>query len=230
MIKKYLNKDKLHHAYLFKDTGESVLLELKEFLEDKLKFKTKGNPDFWCGKFDTFGINDGREIIQLQSRTASTGDTKVFVIKSNFFTIEAQNSLLKMFEEPTPGTIFFVITQNTEVLLPTLRSRLFAPEVKIVLERSPLCGVDVEEFLKNKQAKRIKLLKEIIEAKDKNMAIFFLNEMERILYKKFQGSVSKPDSVFVFEEIIKSKKYLNGRAPSVKMILENIALITPVSN
>ncbi len=229
MLKKYLNKEKLHHAYLLKDTGESVLSELKESLEDELKFATIGNPDFWCGEFDTFGINNGREIMQLQSRMASEGDIKIFVIKANFFTTEAQNSLLKMFEEPTSGTHFFVITQNTETLLPTLRSRLFVPEMNVVSEQSLVCGVDMEVFLRSKQAKRIELLKEITETKDKNMAISFLNELEGILYKKFQGSILKLDSISAFEEIIRSKKYLNGRAPSVKMILEHVALITPVN-
>ncbi len=227
MLKKYLNKEKLHHAYLFKNTGESVLSELKEFLEDELKFSTKGNPDFWCGEFDTFGINNGREIIQLQSRVASTGDIKVFVIIANFFTTEAQNSLLKMFEEPTSGTHFFVITQNTETLLPTLRSRLFIPEMNVAPEQSLVCGVDMEVFLRSKQVKRIELLKEITEVKDKNMAISFLNELEKVLYEKSKDSVYMSD-IFSLKEIIRSKKYLNGRAPSVKMILEHIVLVVPV--
>jgi len=219
MLKKYLNKERLHHAYLLKNTGESLLSELKEFLENELKFATIGNPDFWCGEFDTFGINDGREIMQLQSRVATVGDLKVFVIIANFFTSEAQNSLLKMFEEPTSGTHFFIITQNTETLLPTLRSGVGLSS-----------GIDVKEFLKSGQAERIKLLKEIIEMKDKNMAISFLNELESLLYEKFQGSILKKDYAFIFEEIIKSKKYLNGRAPSVKMILEHIALTISVND
>ena len=231
MLKKYLNKENLHHAYLLKNTGESVLLELKEFLEDELRFMTSGNPDFWCGEFDTFGINDGREVIQLQSRMASEGGMKVFVIMANFFTVESQNSLLKMFEEPTPGTHFFIITQNTETLLPTLRSRLFIPETHTESTNFSIQysgGVSVDEFLNSSQARRIELLKDVIEMKDKNTAISFLNELESTLYKKFQGSALKKDYVSVFEEILKAKKFLNGRSVSIKMILEHVAIMVPV--
>lgn len=232
MLKRYLNKENLHHAYLLKNTGKGVLLELKEFLENELRFTTNGNPDFWCGEFDTFGINDGREITQLQSRTATEGSIKVFIIMANFFTIESQNSLLKMFEEPTPGTHFFIITQNTETLLPTLRSRLFIPETHTESANMNIqysCGVSVDEFLNSSQAGRIELLKDVIEMKDKNTAISFLNELEITLYKKFQGSTLKKDYVFVFEEILKAKKFLNSSSPSIKMILEHIAVIVPVN-
>ena len=50
---------------------------------------------------------------------------KIFIIETGFFTREAQNSLLKVFEEePTEGTHFFVFTPSAETLLPTLRSRM----------------------------------------------------------------------------------------------------------
>ncbi len=225
LIETYKKNGYLHHACLLKSIDGDILARLKGFLESELNFSTVGNPDFWCGEYNTFGINDGREIIQLQSRTSTVGNIKIFVISANFFTVEAQNSLLKMFEEPTSGTHFFIITQNTETLLPTLRSRLFVPEMDTAYGQSFVSGVDVEEFLKNKQAGRIKLLKNIIETKDKNLAISFLNELESVLYKKFQGLILKSNSAFVFEEILNSKKYLNGRAPSVKMILENISLV-----
>ncbi len=227
MLEKYLSKNNLHHAYLLKDTGESIIKELKDFLKVELEFSTEGNPDFWCGKFDTFGIGDGKEIMRLQSRKATTGDIKIFVIVANFFTTEAQNSLLKIFEEPTSGTHFFVITQNTKTLLPTLLSRLFLPSIDTYSDKSSFEYINIKEFLKINKAKRLVLIRNIIDTKDKSMAISFLDELEDVMYKRFQDSTAKVDLGLVLEEIIKSKKYLNGRSPGMKIILEHISMVIP---
>jgi len=212
-----------HHAYLLEGAKESILEELHSFLESELKFPTKANPDFWSGKFDTFGIDDGRSIKRAQS-LVSAGDRKVFVITTNFFTREAQNSLLKMFEEPTDNTHFFVVMPNSESLLPTLKSRL------LTISRSDLDivksdGVAVD-FIKSSKGKRLDLLKNIVDSKDKQMAIEFLNNLEFLLHEKLGNKIPEK-YVFVFEEIIKARGYLNDRSPSIKMLLEHIAIILP---
>jgi len=224
MLKNQLDKDKLHHAYLLEGVKEEILEELHSFLKSELKFPTKANPDFWSGDFDTFGIDDGRNIKQMQSRM-STGDKKIFIISTNFFTREAQNSLLKTFEEPTENTHFFIITPNTESLLPTLRSRLFfIPYPRITLGVQGLSLDKGKCFIDACKAKRLEMMKEIIDSKDKQKAIEFLDSIEKVLYKKVGGRTSDQE-VFVFEEIIKARSYLNDRSPSIKMILEHIALI-----
>jgi len=229
-----IKKDELHHAYLLEGAKENILEELHEFLESELKFHTKANPDFWSGEFDTFGIDDGRSIKHAQSRVA-VGDRKIFVIATNFFTREAQNSLLKIFEEPTENTHFFIITPNAESLLPTLRSRLLI--ISKPNSNNPrqglgeIQGLALErevEFLGVGKAKRLEMIKDIIESKDKQRAIDFLNNLESALYSQLGPSRSKlGEYSFVFEEIIKARSYLNDRAPSIKMLLEHIALITP---
>jgi DNA polymerase III delta prime subunit len=213
----------LHHAYLVEGDKKEVFTGLCGILENELCFPTKGNPDFWCGEFDTFGIDDGRMIKELQTRRSVVHNRKIFILSANFFTTEAQNSLLKVFEEPTEDTHFFIIIRNIEILLPTLRSRmLILPRLSLGKNQKLII---VEEFLKSCKAKRLSLLKEIIEEKDKFTAISFLNELEEWLYKQFGSKASKS-----LEEIIKGKKYLNGRAPSTKMILEHIALVVPTLN
>jgi DNA polymerase-3 subunit delta' len=50
--------------------------------------------------------------------------TRVVVIdEANALTIEAQNALLKLIEEPPPSTMFILITSHLEALVPTIRSR-----------------------------------------------------------------------------------------------------------
>jgi len=225
IIDTYKKTGTLHHACLIEGDKENMFVELCDFLENEMNFPVKGNPDFWHREFDTFGIDDGRGIKELQTRRAVVQERKIFIISANFFTTEAQNSLLKVFEEPTEGTHFFIITQNADTLLPTLRSRMLF--INTTREGPSFAGgVDVKEFLKSNKANRLELLKSIIEEKDKNMAISFLNNLEEVLYKKFQGQSLK--SVLIsLEEIIRCKKYLNGRASSVKMLLEHLALVIP---
>lgn len=215
----------LHHAYLLDGAAESIAGELREFLETNLQFPVKGNPDLWHGVFDTFGIDDGRALKEMQSRRP-VGERKIFIVQANFFTREAQNSLLKVFEEPTPDTHFFIITQNTASILPTLRSRLFIISPRQGLGTSGDGGKFAAEFLIAQPSKRLALLKDIIETKDKNAAISFLNSLEKTLYDNDGGRTSVKN-VFVFEEIRKARSYLNDRAPSVKMLMEHIALIVP---
>ncbi len=60
------------------------------------------------------------------SRTlrAGTGVGKVFVVdEADFLDPEAQNSLLKLLEEPPEGTVFILVTSEEHSMLPTVRSR-----------------------------------------------------------------------------------------------------------
>ncbi len=222
LLKTQLNKENLHHAYLLDGAFPAVLAELEEFLEGELGFAVKANPDFWLGEFETFGIDDGRKIKEMQSRTASSGDKKIFIISANFITREAQNALLKMFEEPTAGTHFFIITTNTNQILPTLKSRLqiLSASRSSLDAKADASRLDLEaRFLKVSKAKRLEFLKSTIEEKDKQKAIEFLNGLEQELAK----DVKKYS--FALEEIQKARGYLSDRGSSVKMLLEHIATI-----
>ncbi|MBU1558075.1 hypothetical protein KKC45_03875, partial [Patescibacteria group bacterium] len=153
---------------------------------------------------------------------------QIFIIKTNFITREAQNSLLKMFEEPTADTHFFIIMNSSEVLLPTLKSRL----MMIKHESSNNSRVDfVEEFLKVNIAKKLEMIKVFFgDTKkkipaDKSGAIVFLNELEKQLREKTDLKKAHKENVIVFDEIIRCRSYLNDRSPSVKMLLEYITSI-----
>jgi DNA polymerase III gamma/tau subunit len=136
----FKQSEKLHHAYCIVGERGSVSGELLEFFEKDLKVKTIGNPDFWRGEFDSLAILDAREIREMQgmkafggnpirtngdkSPTSNGAGKKIFLILANKITREAQNALLKVFEEPTADTHFFLIMPSIEGLLPTLKSRL----------------------------------------------------------------------------------------------------------
>lgn len=67
-----------------------------------------------------------RELIKnLQLKTLGGADIRrvVFIEDAGNMSIEAQNSLLKMFEEPSPDTVFIATTFSEKSILPTIASR-----------------------------------------------------------------------------------------------------------
>lgn len=217
-VEMYKNSDSLHHAYYFiEHEVEVAVLKLKNFLEKTLGVKVSGNPDFYHRKFSTFTIDNARDISQSESRKDFFGDKKIFIIETDFITEEAQNALLKVFEEPTEGTHFFIFSPQ-EVLLPTLRSRM-----QVYVSEEPK-GKTKEKILDLNLKEILDLVKEITdgikdEEKTKQDAISFLNGVERELYA---------DSVLKNAEKLKvcqqTRDSLYDRGAPIKMILENLVL------
>ena len=224
LIDTYRQTCVLHHGYLLEGEQEKVLKQLLEFFERELKIVPRGNPDVIVSKYETFGIDDGRELKNRASVKAfSHSKRKIFVIVFQSITIEAQNSLLKLFEEPTQNTHFFLITATAEVFLPTLKSRLFI--ISDTIQRTDDRSVQfAKQFMESSKPDRIKLLKDIIDNKDKGKAIAFLGVLEEVLHSK-KDFANGGERAYGLIQIQNCRKYLYGRSPSVKMLLTHIALI-----
>lgn len=217
-IEMYKHSDSLHHAYYFVEHKvEEGVERLKQFLENTLGIKTNGNPDFSHRKYDNFTIDDARSLTLGEGMKDFFGGKKIFIIETDFITEEAQNALLKVFEEPTVGTHFFIVSPQ-EVLLPTLRSRM---QVYV--------GEDVNTKTKEKVLdlnlkERLDLVKEITEGikdeeKTKQDAISLLNQVEKELYK--EGVEKNAEKLKVCEA---TRDSLYDRGAPVKIILENLML------
>ncbi len=73
---------------------------------------------------NSFKVDLVREIKHSVTLTPGEGDRAVYILKdAHAMTAAAQNALLKVFEEPPLGTVFFLLTEKREALLPTVRSR-----------------------------------------------------------------------------------------------------------
>ncbi|MEQ1561207.1 MAG: hypothetical protein ABL899_00625 [Nitrospira sp.] len=217
LIDLYKTSGNLHHAYfLVGQKVEEIISDLQDFLDKVVKVNTVGNPDFQHLRFNNMTIDDARVVTNNENRKNVSGNIKVFVIETDFITIEAQNALLKVFEEPTVGTHFFIVSPQ-DILLPTLRSR-----VQVVLHDS--FGDSGESILSLSLKDRLEKVKEITdgisdEEKTKQDAITFLNQVESELYK---NGVDKKTNELKVCQITRSSLYDRG-AP-VKMILENLVL------
>ncbi|MBR9702622.1 hypothetical protein GOV10_01170, partial [Candidatus Woesearchaeota archaeon] len=164
-----------HHAYILTGDSEKSLLWLHSWLEDE-GVSIHGNPDFWHGEFETFGINDAKQLRELQSRKAVGDGRKIYIVSSTKMTREAQSALLKVLEEPTKGAHIFLIVPHEESLLPTLRSRM------IVLNRDWNTKEDADalarDILSATPAKRLTLVEPFIKEKNIAMVRALCNSLE----------------------------------------------------
>lgn len=211
----FKNTGAIHHAYIVEGALELIKDELYGFFEDTLKHKTLGNPDFSLEAFDSYGIDEARILRERASVKPLTNGRKIFLIETRAMTHEAQNALLKIFEEPTENTHFFIITPSANVFLPTLRSRV----VVLSSDEKLSSGSLGKKFISANMAGRLEIVSEIIEEKDKSNAIKLVDE---IIFEMRKNKEFKR-----MKELLKLHSYLGDRSASLKIILENICAIIP---
>lgn len=238
-----------HHAYLLLGSS-STSADLIAFLEKGHGFKVRGNPDFTVDTYESFNIENARQLkMQAEMRPTENDAKKIFIICADSITSEAQNALLKLFEEPPEYAIFFLIIPSAHLLLGTLKSRLLQIEgsnshstgnsakinrgsngdgdpVKnsgdvISITSAPECSV----FIKASKPKRLQMIKELLddiskEKRSKREALELLDGIEAIIYED-KGVRNARKSL---EAIEFARRYMNDRAPSLKMLLEYVAL------
>lgn len=197
-----------------------------------------GDPTSADEVFVTFGIDDAHELARRSSFAVAESEEQVFCIGVHGFTREAQNALLKLFEEPMPGTRFIIVTPYPDDLLPTLRSRLFHLEA---LPPSELGGnaskFDAKDFLVKTPVARLNYLErdffsqrdedDETHARTKYDAGAILTALE-LYYKNNKDMVTKDETGRkAFAMLVQSKQYIHDTSPAVKLILESLALHLP---
>jgi hypothetical protein len=247
LIKKHLDKNNLHHAYLIEGVAVEVLPEILGFFEE-LGVKTAGNPDFYNISIDSFKIKDAQYLKSLtaeKSFSEKKDSKKIFIISVNNFLLEAQNTLLKIFEEPTPDTHFFLIIPDKDALLKTVASRFYFISAKP--EQSGELK-EAEKFIAMPLAGRITYLKELLNVPEededdeeheiipqnsaRSKASSFLNAIELALHNKMSAPhpsplLGKGEGVLAFDQIFKVREFLRQPGSSVKSLMESVAIVIP---
>lgn len=215
----------LHHAYCVIGDAKSAVSEITRFLEREFGLRAAGNPDFWIREYEMFGIDEAHALKEASERRAFV-ERKVFIVSAFVLTDEAQNALLKTFEEPAPKTYFFLILPTEEILFPTLRSRL---QLIKLTGRQSVSLVDAALFLKSDLPKRLAMLKPLflLEEGKRGEAESFTRTLECLFCERGNIAVfSSVDSNALFE-ILFVRKYIMDRSPSFKILLEHLALVLP---
>ncbi|MBX4189293.1 hypothetical protein KW785_01700 [Candidatus Parcubacteria bacterium] len=196
----------MHHAYLLlgsKEAGEAFL----ESALATLGVRREGNPDVYHFSREVFDIADARMLID-KSIEKAFGERKVFIISSARFTLQAQNALLKTFEEPISNTHFFIMAREP-LLLPTLVSRVQVVRVEGEAQIVP----EAQKFLGLALAKRLDFAK-----KFEDSLPDFLDSL--LLQLKNGGA-----SLETLKKVFTLRLFASDPAAQSRLILEHLALV-----
>ena len=232
-ISKHLDKNNPHHAYLIEGKQAEILPEILDFVKS-FGIETTGNADVSHIILDSFKIEDARNLKSYAGEKGYTSAKKIFIISVNNFLLEAQNSLLKMFEEPIENTHFFLIVPDASALLKTFVSRfyLISPKADIGEELK-----DAEKFISMPLRSRIDFIKELITEAEENeedvvsldsarsKALKFLNALETSLHRRLVKNFSSLTPAF--KQIFKVREFLRQPGSSTKSLMESVALVVP---
>jgi DNA polymerase III delta prime subunit len=215
-----------HHSYCI--IGPDPLRhDIRGILEDQHSIIAQANPDFFEQSYQTFTIDEARNLKSLhETRPIGTTGKRIFIISMNGVTIEAQNALLKLLEEPAEYAHFFLIIPSAHLLLPTVKSRLhFIGEPSDAIARNPEAAEEARKFLRMTSVKKLDYVKKLVDDISKEKltrqdAIDFLDAVEGEIHAKR----NLKEHMKTLEAISLVRKYIYDRAPSVKMLLEYMAL------
>lgn len=226
----FLSQDPLPHA--------SVVLGRFDDLEDILRSALMArlgeemlradNPDLIWRRYESLGIDESRELKEIDSRK-SLSDWRIFVLGIGAITPEAQNSLLKILEEPQVGTHFILVISDRSMLLPTVLSR--CQVVEGVIGEKKEGGDLAKTFLTHGHAKRKKIVEDLVkeyEDGDKTAPGRFVQDLCRLLAEHTNLSTGDQAEALALEETQKGARRLMHKPQAPRLVLDHLALIIPI--
>lgn len=143
-----IDNNKFTHAHIFvgeKGIGKSILAEELAARLLKLSYPRE-HVDIIHWNLDkgksSIGVNTIRTIIEECNKKPFEGDKKVIIINNgDKITFQAQNAFLKTIEEPPANVFIFILCEDLEEILDTIKSRCGIHKLR------PLKDFEMEEFL-----------------------------------------------------------------------------------
>jgi len=217
------------HAYLTTGDIEQGIAHAVSYAKENLGLTDAGAADLTVLRYVNFTIDDVRDFSQDAYAAPTKGDAKAVILAASRLFHEAQNAMLKLFEEPPAGTTLFLVVPSEGLVLPTLRSRL-----------TPLPGTGVgsdagARFLALSQADRKKYLdklydraksdnKEEVKREARREALELAQELTKELRK---------DEAFIegglLEDLVSFTKILHDSSAPIKPIFEHLLIVLPPS-
>ncbi len=170
-------------------------------------------------------IDDVRSLTTLSLQRPFEGDIRVFVIATKDIAIEAQNALLKLFEEPPSHARFFLVVPVTIFLLSTLRSRLASfdrtEDIEIEIAREADKNDAFASFLSASYAERIVTIGDHTKEKDPVWIEAILRGCEDWAHSHARTHTAMLTGILIV------RNYIDSKGASSKMLLEELALLLP---
>lgn len=221
---------RLYHSYVIEGDPSVTPSSLVEFLKVRGDIENK-NSDLLYQIYESFSIDDSNQIKDWHSKSGITDGKRICIIGTKFINREAEQSLLKIIEEPAENTHFFIIIPDSSVLSSTIISRVHVVKTEYVDDKE--IKKEAISFLESSVKDRVEMVALIIK-KNKEVensgqlryyATSFINELENIFYQKWKINKKDKKIIFILQELQKMRGYLSTPGASVKMILEHLALV-----
>lgn len=198
------------------------------------------NPDFLLVEETTsIGIERIRSL-QNQLKLKPFGQEKkiAFFSQAETATVEAQNALLKILEEPSEKTLFILSAPSPEWLLPTIVSRCqiiqlpLAPQISLTKDETK----EFQDFFKKVSSVKIGekwlVLEELGIFQDRNKAIEWVDKMTFFVRKLLiDENLKDKSSKFLISQYLnilislsRTKIYLEANT-NIRLTLENFLLM-----
>ncbi len=174
------------------------------------------------------GIEDVRNIHKKILLKPFKGKVKAVVVQAyDDITIEAQNALLKVLEEPPVNTLIIISTQKKELLLPTIISRckiieLKEKEISLINEDLLELSNTLTVLLNGRTGSKLKIAQDV--AKDKEGTVLWLEKMTVFLRQKLIENYSKREYLNFLKNLQKTYSLIKSTNVSQRIALENLLL------
>lgn len=207
-----------HHAYLLigkKENAEEVILKIFE----DAKIERAQNPDIFVFNYERMYLEDAQALVAMENKSPVSLDSKYITLHIGSIVWEAQNALLKLFEDPG-RTKFFVVSESKSLFLPTLLSRFEIITLPNDKNNKKDSKEDGKKFLALSVSERLKAVSALVEEigagkKSRRDARSLLLGLRECLKE------NDPKERLV---VLSALKYISDTSSSLKLLLESVAI------
>jgi DNA polymerase III delta prime subunit len=226
-----INENKISHAFLIEtNSSDSTLKEIGDvFQKNNLisKQTLENNISVFIIRPENNNI-DKDKILELQKFTMTKSIIKnykiYFIVNAELMNISSANKLLKVLEEPSENVIGFLLTENENLIIPTIKSRCQRFKKHYQTDENTLNGDILEMLINIKKLTFCEILdlKKQILQKEKMEIIKIINELKNQLITNDINEISTLAKYYKILDNINSliKSNVNIELCLDKMLIE----------
>lgn len=213
-----------HHAYVVAGAIEDGVERATLFAEtlgiDPVDIETL--------RFGLFSVEEARKVRDLTNRRPLKGNRKIVIIAASRLFHEAQNALLKVFEEPAEGVVLALVVPSEGMLIATLRSRLLPLPGDATSNDS-----SADAFLRATKEEREKVVAKLLDraksdkAEEKQAARAETLALAEGLLRATYSKKRDDENAALLRDLEQFIPILHERSAPLKLILEHLLLIVP---
>lgn len=227
-----------HHAFFYAGNAAQGIAAARTYAQQELSLTGDGNPDLALFEYGLFSVEDARRIGMFAAQGSLKGGKKAIILSVGRMFHEAQNALLKLFEEPEEGTTLVLVVPAEGMLLPTLRSRLL-PLPENERPAKSLIPEVAATFLKADKGEREKLVTKLVARtkadKDEEKQAARIEAIELLSGITHAAYAARRDATgarageldLLLRDLDRFAPILHERSVPYKLIFEHLLIVMP---